>query len=59
MFDYYQRNLRRFNHLLRAGELDRIIRPGRFATHPVNNIEKFLRFKDVHFEGMINATLHK
>ena len=59
VFRYYKRNLRRFSYLLRSGELNQIIRPGKFSTQPVNNIEKILRFKDVHFEGIINATSHK
>ena len=57
--DYYKRNLRRFTHLIRTGELDRLIRPGKFSTYPVNNIEKILRFKDVHFEGILHAISHK
>ena len=59
IFNYYKRNLRRFTKLLVRGDLDKLFRPGKFATEPPNNLELILRYKDVHFEGMINSTKNK
>ena len=56
LFDYYKRNLRRFTHLVRTGQLDKIFRPGRFTQYPVNNAEKLLNFGKVHFGGFVNGT---
>ena len=56
VFNYYKRNLQRFTHLVRTGELDKIFRPGRFSPYPVNNIEKLLDFGADHFGSFANKT---
>ena len=54
---YYRGNFWRFANLMRRGELNQIIRPGKFYNRPVNNVEQILHFKDIHFEKLINKTL--
>ena len=54
---YYRGNFWRFANLMRRGELNQIIRPGKFYNRPVNNVEQILHFKDIHFEKIINKTL--
>ena len=51
------RKLLEIANLMRRGELNQIIRPGKFYNHPVNNVEQILHFKDIHFEKLINKTL--
>ena len=57
MMRYYRGNFWRFANLMRNGELNQIIRPGKFYNRPVNNVEQILHFKDIHFEKLINKTL--
>ena len=59
MMKYYQGNFWRFANLMRRGELNQIIRPGKFYNRPVNNVEQILHFKDIHFEKLINKTLEE
>ena len=59
IFSYYKRNLRRFTKLVQKGDINRLLRPGKFSTEPPNNLELILRYKNSHFEGMINSTKNK
>ena len=59
VFKYYTRNLERFTALIHDGDLDKILRPGRYTLEPVNNIEKILKFADLHFQPVINATAER
>ena len=56
IFSYYRRNLLRFTRLVLRGDVDRLLRPGKFSTEPPNNLELILRYKNSHFEGLINST---
>ena len=56
IFTYYKRNLQRFTRLVQRGDVNRLLRPGKFSTDPPNNLELILRYKNSHFEGMINST---
>ena len=59
MMRYYRGNFWRFANLMRRGDLNQIIRPGKFYNRPVNNVEQILHFKDVHFKKLINKTLEE
>ena len=56
---YYKRNLYRFTRMVQNGEIEKLLRPGKFLSEPPNNLELILRYKDAHFEGFINSTKNK
>ena len=45
--------------MVQNGELEKLLRPGKFRSEPPNNLELILRYKDTHFEGFINSTQNK
>ena len=55
-FKYYKANLWRFTNMVRRGEFDKLLRPGKFSTEPLNNLGQILRFTDAHFGGLVNST---
>ena len=59
IFGYYKRNLIRFTGMVKRGEIEELLRPGKFSTEPPNNLELILRYKNAHFEGMINSTKNR
>ena len=56
---YYRENLKRFTNMVRKGDFERLLRPGKFLSEPSTNLETLLRFNDVHFGGIVNATKEK
>jgi len=58
-YHYYNYNVLRFMKLWREGNLDQIIRPGKFSSKPINKLEELIHFKDTHFGGLVNATKQK
>ena len=45
--------------MVQNGEIEKLLRPGKFLSEPPNNLELILRYKDAHFEGFINSTKSK
>ena len=56
---YYKRNLQRLIELIGEARFDSILRPGRHSLQHANNIEKILKFADVHFEPLLNSTANR
>ena len=42
--------------MVQNGEIEKLLRPGKFLSEPPNNLELILRYKDAHFEGFVNST---
>ena len=58
-FVYYKRNLQRLIKLIGEARFDSILRPGQHSLKHANNIEKILKFADVHFEPLLNTTANR
>ena len=56
---YYKHNLQRLIKLIGEARFDSILRPGQHSLKHANNIEKILKFADVHFEPLLNTTANR
>ena len=56
---YYKHNLQRLIKLIGEARFDSILRPGQHSLKHANNIEKILKFADVHFEPLLNSTANR
>ena len=45
--------------MVRKGDFERLLRPGKFLSEPSTNLETILKFNDAHFGGIVNATKEK
>jgi hypothetical protein len=45
--------------MAQRGELNKLLRAGKFSTEPPNNLELLLRYTDDKFGGVVNSTKDK
>ena len=59
IYEFYNRNLLRFAKMAQKGELQKLLRSGKFSTEPPNNLELLLRYADKKLGGVVNSTKDK